>query len=162
MKNFYIFLDIDGVLFDWKFLKQNIIEGKIKPGGIIKNFNPNSIKALNTLIERLNNNYNVNLVISSTWRHDLGYAVNILYANGLKYDFEIFATPISVTPNKRGKEILEFLKDKADYDFVIIDDEMFDYAEHFSKNKIIKTNMQNDSLNINHVNKYLGEQFTKE
>ena len=82
MENFYIFLDIDGVLYDWVFVKQQIAMKKQKKGGIIKTFNPESISALNMLIFELEKKYNVNLVISSTWRHDLGYAINVLYANG--------------------------------------------------------------------------------
>ena len=155
MKDFYIFLDIDGVLWDWAFVKEQIALGKQKMGGIIRNFNPESIRALNTLIQKLQANYKVQLVVSSTWRYDLGYAINVLYANGLKYNGEVFATPITSSPNKRALEILEFLSDKENYEFVVIDDGMFDYLEHFDKKNIIKTNMQNDSLNISHINKYL-------
>ena len=45
-----IFLDIDGVLWDWAFVKEQIACGKQKMGGSIKNFNPQSICALNYLI----------------------------------------------------------------------------------------------------------------
>ena len=161
MKDFYVFLDIDGVLWDWAFVKEQIACGKQKMGGSIKNFNPQSIWALNYLIQKLGQEYNVKLVLTYTWRIDFGYACNVLYANKLKYDGQIFATLISSTPNKRGLEILEFLKDKQNYDFVIIDDEMFDFNDHFNLKYIIKTNMQNDSLNKKHINKFL-ENLQKE
>ena len=67
-ENFYLFLDVDGVLWDWKWRIEMIKEGKIKKGGLITNFNPKSVHALNTLIEYLNENYNCKIVISSTWR----------------------------------------------------------------------------------------------
>ena len=68
MKKFYLFLDIDGVLWDWAYLKKEIAEGRIKKGGIAGNFKPESINSLNYLIRRLSEKYDVKLVISSSWR----------------------------------------------------------------------------------------------
>ena len=155
MENFYIFLDIDGVLYDWNYL----ISNNIKNPGIIKTFNPESIKALNYLIEKLSLNYNVALVISSTWRRDMGETVRTLIKNGLKTNLrKIFNTPITYHPNCRGLEILQFLENKKDNkNFVIIDDELFDFLKHFPMQKIIKTDMFKESLNINMVERFLND-----
>lgn len=153
MENFYIFLDIDGVMYDWNYL----INNNIKNAGIIKTFNPESVKALNYLIEKLSFNYNVSLVISSTWRKDMGETVRTLIKNGLKTNLrKIFNTPITYHPNFRGLEILQFLENKKDnHNFVIIDDEMFDYLKHFKKEKIIKTDIFKGSLNMEMVENFL-------
>ena len=74
MEKFYIFLDIDGVLYDWVFIKNEINQGRIKMGGLIRHFNPQSIYALNYLIDGLNKLYDVNLVISCILIHT--YRVN--------------------------------------------------------------------------------------
>lgn len=37
---FFIILDIDGVLFDWKYLKQEMDSNNLKKGGLINNFSP--------------------------------------------------------------------------------------------------------------------------
>ena len=96
-KNFYIFLDIDGVLWDWDWRLGAIDKGKIKRISYIADLNPKSIEALNFLIEKLNENFNAKLVISSTWRSNLEETREILQNNGLKYDDELYATNISNT-----------------------------------------------------------------
>lgn len=146
---FYIFLDIDGVLWDWDFRKKEIDQGKIKKGGMIKDFNPESIKALNFLISEINKNFNCFLVISSTWRLDMKDTIEILNENGLDYHNEFLKTDFSLTPEKRGeREILPMTED-LNGNYCIIDDENFDYKQIFPQNKIIKTNIENSSLSLN-------------
>ena len=154
-KSFYIFLDIDGVLNDWEFFKKEIASGAMKKGTIFEHFKPESINALNNLIKTLSKQFNVILVISSSWRRNLLKTETLLRKNGLKYDGVISATPITQTPEKRGLEILQFLKGKQNYDFVIIDDDSFDYAELFNSNKIIKTDVHLSALSMNMVDNYL-------
>jgi len=62
MKNFYIFLDIDGVIYDWDFIIAETNAGRIKRGEFIKKFKPESIRALNYLIKGLEEHYDVRLV----------------------------------------------------------------------------------------------------
>ena len=155
MKNFYIFLDIDGVLYDWDFIIKQTDAKKIKRGGLIETFKPESIEALNYLIEQLGKRYNVQLVISSTWRLDLQYCEKVLKENGLRFDKAIERTPI-YEPKLRGNQILDYLVDKENYKFVIIDDEMFNFKEFFTKDKIIKTEMLNGALSIKHIKKFLN------
>lgn len=145
-ENFYIFFDIDGVLWDWKWRRQAIENGKIKSKYDIIEFNSESVSVLNYLVERLSENYSPRLVLSSTWRQDLKRAKSVLEENGLKLEHELLSTPIFSQPQKRGEEILRFLKENPKGDFVIIDDESFDYIKHFSADKIIKTSISDSSL----------------
>ena len=160
-KDFYIFLDIDGVLWDVEYILKEIDEGHIKKGGIIKDLKPSCIEALNYLIEKLENFYDVILVISSSWRYNLKNTINILKKYGLKYDKDIARTRLTTKNSSRGEEILDYLKDKSNYEFVIIDDEEFDFKKHFDKSNIIKTNIENQSLSMKMVREYLSSQINK-
>ena len=157
MKNFYIFLDIDGVLYDWDYIIKEVNSGRMKRGGLITKFKPESMRALNYLINKLSEYYNVRLVISSTWRSDLPFAIKVLKDNGLNYDKKIDCTPIS-DPSKRGEQILEYLKYKQNYKFVILDDEMFDFKNHFNINNIIKTEMFHSALSMKEVCNFLNNE----
>jgi hypothetical protein len=154
MDNFYIFLDIDGVMYDWKYISTEVKAGRMTRGQSINRFKPESVDALNFLIEELEKEYNDGLVISSTWRSNLPNAIKTLKNNGLIYDKVIDRTPLS-DPIQRGKQISDYLSDKENFDFVIIDDEMFDFKKYFKREKIIKCNMFNESLNFNMVESFL-------
>ena len=93
-------------------------------------------------------------MISSTWRSNLSECIKTLKNNGLKYNKKIEATPIS-DPAKRGEQILEYLSDKTNYQFVIIDDEYFDFKNFFKQTDIIKTEMYHSALSIKQVENYL-------
>lgn len=152
-ENFYIFLDIDGVMFDWDFIKSL---GR-KNLGIITVFNPKSVDALNYLIEKLSERYSPKLVISSSWRTFWDETIEVLNKNGVNLgNTPVFRTKITSTPHKRGEEIIDFLNTNGYTDnFVIIDDEAFDYAQHFSQHKIIKTGLFTQSLRKAMVDKFL-------
>lgn len=157
-KRFYVFLDIDGVLWDWQFIRQQVEQGKIKRGGLIDTFNPQSIKAVDNLLYGLEKQYNVKLVLSSTWRYEMDTAVRTLKRNGFKHFARIDATPITSTPGNRGQEILQYLKDELEpYDFVVIDDEMYDFAECFDLSHLIKTHIYNGSLSQSQVDEFLQQ-----
>lgn len=154
MKNFYLFLDIDGVLYDWDYIIAEVNAGRMKRGAFIRKFKPESMKALNYLIEELQKRYFVQLVISSTWRGNLEFTTKTLKENGLQYNLDLHATPIT-DPIERGKQILMYLSDKTNYDFLIIDDENFDFNKYFNPNKIIKTEMFHNALSLKQVKRYL-------
>lgn len=154
MKNFYLFLDIDGVLYDWDYIIAEVNAGRMKRGAFIRKFKPESMKALNYLIEKLQKRYFVQLVISSTWRGNLEFTTKTLKENGLQYNLDLHATPIT-DPIERGKQILMYLSDKTNYDFLIIDDENFDFNKYFNPNKIIKTEMFHNALSLKQVKRYL-------
>lgn len=154
MKNFYLFLDIDGVLYDWDYIIAEVNAGRMKRGAFIRKFKPESMNALNYLIEELQKRYFVQLVISSTWRGNLEFTTKTLKENGLQYNLDLHATPIT-DPIERGKQILMYLSDKTNYDFLIIDDENFDFNKYFNPNKIIKTEMFHNALSLKQVKRYL-------
>lgn len=155
-KNFYIFLDIDGVMYDWDYYIQEVKANRLKKKDLFSHFKPESITALNLLISELSKSYNVQLVISSTWRSMLSKAVSTLKNNGLVYDKPIERTTLKGLPFYRGKQILDYLYDKTNYDFVIIDDEMFDFKEHFKPQNIIKTEMFHSALSVKMVTQFLN------
>lgn len=144
-KKFYVFLDIDGVLFDWDYIKSLSEEHH---GGIMTSFHPDSISALNYFLAQLSIAYDVELVISSTWRSNMNYTMNVLVENGLKTnDIFVSKTEMSATPHYRGKEILNYLQNKKDKEnYAIIDDELFDYKKYFDFKRIIKTDIFKESL----------------
>lgn len=158
MKNFYIFLDIDGVMYDWDYIIAETDAGRMKKGEFIRKFKPESVESLNLLIEEFEKYYNVCLVISSTWRANLPFAIETLKNNGLKYNKQIERTPI-YDPAKRGEQILDYLADKKDFDFVIIDDEMFDFKKLFKKENIIKCEMFHSALSIEMVEDFLNKRI---
>ena len=155
MKNFYIFLDIDGVMYDCDYIIAEIESGRMERGGFIRKFKPESVQALNLLIEELEKYYDVRLIISSTWRANMPFTAKILKNNGLEYNKEMERTPI-YNPSKRGEQILDYLQDKENFDFVIIDDEMFDFKKFFKQEKIIKCEMFHSALSIKMVRDFLN------
>jgi hypothetical protein len=154
-ENFYIFLDIDGVLWDWPNRISEIEAGNIKKGGIIKEFKPESVSALNVLINSLGKKYDVTLVISSTWRADMAETIVALEKNNLTQVKKIEATRLR-TNRIRGVEIKEYLQDKPDkYNYLIIDDEVSDIKAFMGEDKIIKTDMFKKALSMEQVHDFL-------
>ena len=151
MDDFFVFLDIDGVMYDWEWLMT-----QPRKGGRIKRFNPESVAALNKLTNSLSREFNTSLVITSTWRHWMQDTIELLSSNGVDFkDIRLRSTTTDGNPDKRGEQILKFLRGDKGQNFVIIDDEMFDYLDHFDMSQIIKTNMRNNSLNMKMVDNYL-------
>lgn len=155
-KNFYIFLDIDGVLWDWNWRLEQIKQGNIKKSISISNFNQESIKALNLLISNISKKHNCILVISSTWRTFMDQTKQVLIKNGVALPKTITRTQLPISTN-RGIEISNYLQGKKDNkNFVILDDEPKDIRKIFPENKIIKTNIKNKSLKISQVENWLN------
>lgn len=161
---FYIFLDIDGVLWDWNYLKQ--VESKantiVRADSVL---NPKSVQALNSLIGILERGYDTRLVVSSSWRNikakrERNY---LLYDFGLKYDKPIDHTILREDmerPFTRGEEIQEYLDShkisSVDGNYVIIDDEM-DHLKSFQNiGKVIETSMS-QGLNSDHIYRFLKD-----
>lgn len=155
--NFYIFLDIDGVLYDIPWLMSEFDKGNTAVRDH-KHFKPESMMALNHLISTLQEEYNVDLVISSTWRSDLEGTIKTLKDNGLSFNGKVNRTGFAKSPYFRGNEILDYLKNKPNSDnFVVIDDETFNFPECFPASKIIKTSYEKGSLSLKMVNDFLEE-----
>lgn len=153
-EKFYVFLDIDGVLYDWKYIKSLSPEHH---GGIIQDFDPESIAALNYLIDVTKKNYEVELVISSSWRSNMDFTLKTLIRHGLQIkDINVSRIGNFYYPCYRGKEIVKYLEDKDNKEnYIIIDDETFDYKEFFEKNRIIKTDIFVSDLKKNMIDEFL-------
>ena len=153
MEKFYVFLDIDGVLWDWKYQKEFLKQNPNLRGQFVNKLDPKCIDALNFLLKELSKKYNVQLVLSSTWRLEFEKAISSLLNQGLLFNKKILATPIM--KHDRQLEIETFLQDKPNKNnFVILDD---DYnCLDFDQNKIIKTNIENNSLSKEMVSNFLN------
>lgn len=159
-ETFYIFLDIDGVLYDWKYIKSLAPEYH---GGIIKKFDPESIEALNYLIEKLEKDYCVELVISSSWRINMKVTLETLVSNGADIkNINVSKIGDLYNPHYRGREILKYLENKRNKEnYVIIDDEMFDFKECFSLDRIVKTDLFADDLKKDMIDIFLQNNIKK-
>lgn len=142
-ENFYVFLDFDGVLSDFR-----TIPNIFKIGGFLVNpndrnaFNKESIEAVNYLIETLSLKYNTKLVLSTSWRRNFNKAKQILINNGLRYDGDIDLTP-KLHGKKRAYEIIKYLVDnqhEGSINFVTIDDKRH-LPQYFKPENCIKTSM---------------------
>ena len=155
MKKFFIFLDIDGVMYDWNYIKAEVDGGNFGAREL-KQFKPESIEALNFLMDTMRETHKVQLVISSTWRDS---AIVPLYKNGAHLKGAVYSTPVLGDPAHRGVEIISFLEKwnlkEDEYDFVIIDDESFDFKTYFTDDQIIKPNIFSGALSLDMVKKYM-------
>ncbi len=157
-ENFYLFLDIDGVLWDWEWRVGEIKSGKIKRGKFVTEFNPESVDALNKIISHIQKDFDCNLVISSSWRTFFEETKQVLNKNGVILPKNISKTPIIPRPNSRGEEILNYLKQKPDApNVLIIDDEIKNISKHFPISNIIKTNIYHESLRAHHATKWINQ-----
>jgi len=159
MDKFFVFLDIDGTLWDWKYIKSL----PYKTHGIIKQYNPESIRALNHLLNILSKSYNPELVVTSSLRKNMVELLDDLISQGLDINIrglEIGSTIFDVVANKsRAQEILVYAKNTLSDNFVIIDDDGFDYADHFPSNRIIKPNIFKGSLSKEMVDEFVTVHF---
>lgn len=145
MKIFYIFLDVDGVLNNEEYFMECFNRHKVK-GIMSMNCFPFDPKCLNNLMklnqELQKKNYNVKIVLSSTWRLNQ-IDMEIVNARLAEYGMTIFAKTISLNSGDRGLEIKNFIEseryEKAD-DFLILDDEIGDIKKQFEDIHIIHTN----------------------
>lgn len=144
-KLFYIFLDIDGVLNNMEYWNECFARHQVK-GIMSMNCFPFDPKCLNNLMklnqELQKQNYNVKIVLSSTWRLN-DYDVAIVNSRLAEYGMRISERTLSLSSGNRGLEIKHFLNEegmpKAD-NYFILDDEIKDIVEQFEEIHIINTN----------------------
>lgn len=154
MKKFYLFLDIDGVLNNITWLK-NCVDNNLEEKGYYRFIDPKCIDAINFLIDKLSEKFDVQVVISSLWKlqgHD--YCTEILKKHNLKFKNDLDFTPTNFERN-RFKEIYKYLTEKKQFNnFLVIDDE--DLSELLNFNHFIKTTgYYNYGLTINQVENWL-------
>jgi hypothetical protein len=119
----YMFLDIDGCLVDKSENKED-------------EYNSDFHKEAVDIINKLEDKFNLKIIISSSWRNDKSFKwiKNKFEKNGIK----IFDTTPHEPKHKRSEQIKRWLDDnyKDGESFVIIDDEHPDIRKMFPNNFI--------------------------
>ncbi len=174
-EKFYVFLDIDGTLWDYSFLR--------KTNSLIYKLNPDSIDAVNRLINKIDEKFDCELVITSQRRKDWDECKNFLLSSGLKYDKEL--KRIKVNDKKpRGIKIAEYMENdlkgrefakhktfnpiiatiktrvvakKMSQNFVVIDDNMNPLIGLIPYKNIIKTDINYESFNMAMANRVINQ-----
>ena len=101
------------------------------------------------MIENLEQKYNVNIVITSALRHNMTRAEQLLKINKVNTNCFVDRTGFNYYPENKCREICDYLKNKNENkNYVIIDDQPIDYPMFFNKNKIIKTQVDKKTLNV--------------
>lgn len=172
---FYVFLDIDGTLWDHHFLRE-------KKKHFIS-LNPESVSALEVLLESIKNEYNLELVITSRRRLDWWDCMDFLQFNGFDaYKYNANRTQVDRVETPRGVKIAEymfncekginqakpkhfsrlFMKGKAkkvteqmSNNFVVLDDDMKPLVDYIPRENIIRTDRRNHSLDLEMVEEFL-------
>ncbi len=174
-ERFYVFLDIDGTLWDRHFLREK------------KNYyislNPESVSALEVLLESIKNKYNLEFVITSRRRLDWWECMDFLQFNGFDvYKYNPNRTQVDRVQTPRGVKIAEymfncekgidqtkpkhfsklFMKRKTkkvtaqlSNNFVVLDDDMKPLRDYIPRENIIRTDNQNRSLDLEMVEEFL-------
>lgn len=88
--------------------------------------------------------------------------IEILRENNINYNGKILATPISKDPRNRGDEIYNIIKKDKVKNFVIIDDESFNFNKYFGQKNIIKTNLTSGSLTMDDVKNWFKRQASRD
>lgn len=153
MRKFYVFLDFDGVMWDFGELKKDGVKSLINSLIGFKS-SKQCLNALNSLIKALKKKYIPIVVISSERRRNFEKIKNNLINDGI-IDCDFDTTEL-VMFKSRGKIIEEYLKSKGETEnFVIVDDFVGSFKQ-FDKNKIIKTSLIKGGLSLDKVNKFLN------
>lgn len=116
----YIFLDIDGVLNSDMWNHEFITKYKYSnTPGIEQEIDPGAMKLINDLV----NKTGAEIIMSSSWRHNLEGAVRKLKRCGLVHDIvQKIDNGRIVVGEQRGKLIKDFLSSHDYSTYVIIDD----------------------------------------
>lgn len=145
---FYIFLDIDGVLNNADYIEEcweknghHAMHMNHVP------FDPKCLNNLMLLVQHLRLNYEVKIVLSSTWRlHEVDY--EIVDARIAEYGLTLSGKTPLIGP--RGAEIRHYLENNTPYaGFLILDDDIYDIKPYYSKEHIhtnFKTGFDNYQL----------------
>lgn len=147
----YIFLDVDGVL--------NTIKTNERIGKVI-GIEDEKLGVLRQIADVCGYPGNTRLILSSSWRYGWNDPEDDL-CNYLKDKFSKENMVIyGVTPRldgfHRGYEIMRYLVDTANFNakndnFIILDDEMFDYVEANIDDRVIKTSFYDENCGLRYV-----------
>ncbi len=118
--------------------------------------NEKSVKALNTLIRNLEEEYSVQLVVTSDRRAEMQFVVEGLYRAGLKCTGYVDRTKIIKGQNK-AQEIVSYMKNhKVDSNYLIIDTKTKALLEVMDSPNLIKTSYGKEGLTKDHVGYFVG------
>jgi len=159
-EKFYVFLDIDGVLWDWDVLDE-MGQSTSPNGSCIDLFCKSSVEALQFLCDELQKQYEIDLVITSSGWDKLNELVPLLHRHGFAFPKETHTTRF--IDRKRTLEIQDYLQDKKNaQNYVIVDDETIDIKEHFNCEQIITTNIFHNCLKKSQVETFLNNWVEKQ
>ena len=168
-EKYYVFLDIDGTLWDYEYRMYN-------NNGLLK---PQSMEALNYLLDRISDEHDVQIVMTSRRRKQFDSACKLLYDSGLKKCYK----NIDKTPwveGDRGKKILDYMKNSGQkfiYDnnilkqkllrmlkkpifdrYVVLEDESDKVVQAIPKDKLISPNIISNALSMDMVKNFLTKE----
>lgn len=151
MENFYIFLDVDGVL-------------NSDPFGFFEKIEKQNVKVLDNLLLQLKKrNFNPIIIISSNWRlyaKKYEKLKSTLAEMGLTYKNQYIKLDSGLN-SVRGLQIIGFLNTyNIGSNFVIIDDNLDEIARFFPKKQILQTT-SSKGLTQKNVDDYLYNHIKK-
>lgn len=170
MKDFYIFLDVDGVLCSWTWIihfYHNIKESDYYE----KYLSPNNVKVLDNFLTklRLHNLKPVIVVASTAWRddEDIIKLEKTLKRYGLNYS-DTFKRTTTQEGGDRLNQVLKYIDDYNEENptkpiknnFVIVDDETKNMQGRIDEKFIITaTGVYKDGLTDENINNYFKNHF---
>lgn len=158
-KKYLVFLDIDGVLTSNRVNSSTDCSYKMW-----HQFDPIAIQFFN----KINDTYNVEFVLMSTWKNHLNVD-NVMITHWIKSAFGNsgfrgkFADKWKTDPNEtwvnkhrytRGNEVAEYLSEfgKDVEDFILFDDNRYNFKEVLGKNRLVLTDPDNGLLHKHMMN----------
>lgn len=160
--NFYIFLDIDGVLNHVRWFKKCLLENLEKKGFHLF-FCPANIENLNVLLNYYKSkNFKTQIILTSTWRltdKDYETCKNMLIKYGLNYQDEFDRTDLKPR-GIRGRQIKNYMYEhNINKNFVIIDDKTKYLKDYFfKKDLIVSSGLFAHGLTRENVENYIANQ----
>lgn len=167
-EKFYVFLDIDGTLWDWDTLRKN--QKKI----IV--LNEESVESLKVLLESIKRKFDLDLVITSRRRCYWDDCLCFLELNG--FDVRSYfpnKTQLERTETPRGVKIAEYLRGDGlirgpfqkfvarrilsakKNNFVVLDDDLRPLENYVPKENIIWTDSRHRALDHEMVESFLSD-----
>lgn len=174
-EKFYVFLDIDGTLWDMKDLH--------KRNKVVVELNPESIQAVYALVDSLEQKYDAELVITSRRRTDWCECLRFLQQEGFDiFKYDLHRTHLINWKKPRGVKIAEYMyndrignsgyepklfsrlfekhmakkeNQKMKNNFVVIDDDMAPLKDYILPENIIQTSREKRSLDMEMVEEFL-------
>ena len=173
---YYVFMDIDGTL--WDIESAHRVHGPFLSEIQFPSLKPESVTAINVMLENLDEKFDTRLVLTSRHRSSMAQCINHLNFNGLKWNKPILCT--AFYPGPRGEKIVDFMqnhgerpftyptiktlfgrilytkRDNKDFkNYVVIDDDKKSISKHIPPERRIVTNKRNGALSLDQVIDYL-------